>query len=313
MKEDSDEEYIPAVLRRPKVANHTVHESFTADTRDHEDHTFSGMMFDVQCKGPEEGGVPVECLVISTVAVRGDLGPLTVWTTKGSYQRKEHQQDKWDCLYEAEHPPSYEKYTPLRLRAPIRLLPGESCGLYVHSKLPGDDALVYDNQRAQVTHEDAVFRVLPGKAHLSNRPFGRQGMWGFPWRDRREFVGRICYGVRYVLWNPVTEIHQRFPPGFKQANLGQHISQSQQQCGRFSFVPGSRSLPSTGYTTKCCSIFSICANTIGSTAVLQSDCKRKCVMRNANRRHLDMMQGNMSSCGLRVRTAARRVKATAAT
>eukprot|EP00435_Cladocopium_sp_Y103_P022642 s230_g5.t1 len=217
MKGDSDEEYIPAVLRRPKVANHTVHETFTADTRDHEDHTFCGMMFDVQCKGPEEGGVPVECLVICTLAVRGDLGPLTVWTTKGSYQRKEHQQDKWDCLYEAEHPPSYEKYTPLRLRAPIRLLPGESCGLYVHSKLPGDDALVYDNQRAQVTHEDSVFRVLPGKAHLSNRPFGRQGMWGFPWRDRREFVGRILYGVRYVLWNPVTEIHQRFPPGFKQA------------------------------------------------------------------------------------------------
>ena len=31
---------IPAV----QVANHTVHESFTADTRDHEDHTFCGMM-----------------------------------------------------------------------------------------------------------------------------------------------------------------------------------------------------------------------------------------------------------------------------
>lgn len=52
----SDEEYVPAVLRRPKalflranshdqVANHTVHESFTADTRDHEDHTFCGMMW----------------------------------------------------------------------------------------------------------------------------------------------------------------------------------------------------------------------------------------------------------------------------
>ena len=27
-----------------QVANHTVHESFTADTRDHEDHTFCGMM-----------------------------------------------------------------------------------------------------------------------------------------------------------------------------------------------------------------------------------------------------------------------------
>eukprot|EP00438_Fugacium_kawagutii_P015710 Skav235333 [mRNA] locus=scaffold520:700584:701474:+ [translate_table: standard] len=214
---EPDEEYMPAVLRRPKTANHTAHESFTADTRDHEDHTFCGMMFDVQCKGPEEGGVPVECLVITTVAVRGDLGPLTVWTTKETYRKKEHQQEEWECLYEDEHPPSYEKYTDLLLRTPIRLLPGESCGLYVHSKLPGDDALVYDNQRARVTHEDAVFRVLPGKAHLSNRPFGRQGMWGFPWRERREFVGRIFYGVRYVLWNPVTEIHQRFPPGFKRA------------------------------------------------------------------------------------------------
>ena len=27
-----------------QVANHTAHESFTADTRDHEDHTFCGMM-----------------------------------------------------------------------------------------------------------------------------------------------------------------------------------------------------------------------------------------------------------------------------
>ena len=31
---------IPAV----QVANHTVHESFTADTRAHEDHPFCGMM-----------------------------------------------------------------------------------------------------------------------------------------------------------------------------------------------------------------------------------------------------------------------------
>ena len=34
------------VLR--KVANHTIHESFTADTRDHEDHTFCGVMQEAQ-------------------------------------------------------------------------------------------------------------------------------------------------------------------------------------------------------------------------------------------------------------------------
>ncbi|CAJ1330897.1 unnamed protein product [Effrenium voratum] len=233
MHAESEDEYVPSVLRRPKVANHTLHETFTADTRDHEDHTFCGVMFDVQCKGPEEGGVPVECLVITCLAVRGDLGPLTVWTTPDSYRKKEHEAHEWDCIYEAEHPPSNENYQALELRSEIRLQPGESCGLYVHSKLPGDDALVYvphcfhgtarrrscryDNQRSHVSHEDDVFKVLPGQAHLSNRPFGRHGMWGFPWRDRREFVGRISYGVNYRLWNPVLDVHLRFPRSFRQA------------------------------------------------------------------------------------------------
>ena len=81
--------------------------------------------------------------------------------------------------------------------------PGESCGLYVHSTLSGDEAIVYDNQRHQLSHEDDFLAVLPGLAHLSNRPFGSVGMWwGRPWRDRREFVGRLSYGARYTLWNP---------------------------------------------------------------------------------------------------------------
>lgn len=35
-----------------------------------------------------------------------------------------------------------------------------------------------------------------------------------------EKPGRICYGVNYVLWNPVAEIHQRFPPG----TLGREVT-----------------------------------------------------------------------------------------
>lgn len=214
---DSEQEFIPAVLNRPKVANHIIHESFTVDTRDHEDHTFCGIMFDVQCKGAAEGGVPLEFLQIDVISVRGDLGPITVWTTQGSFRKKEHTQDAWECLYEQVHCPSREDYQRLHLSSPIRLSPGETCGLYVHSKLSGDDAIVYDNQRSEVTYEDQSFRVLPGLAHLSNRPFGKHGMWGFPWRERREFVGRISFGVAYMLWNPVKEIHTRFPPDFQNA------------------------------------------------------------------------------------------------
>jgi len=213
---DSDaEEFVPAVMQRPKVANYIVHESFTVDTRDHEDHTFCGVMFDVCCKGRDDDGLPVEFLQIDALSIRGDLGPITVWTTPGSRRRKEHVQDEWTCLHEQDHQASLRDYQRLDLSPPVRLGPGESCGLYVHSKLPGDDAIVYDNQRSRVTYEDKVFRVLPGMAHLSNRPFGRHGMWGFPWRDNREFVGKISYGVGYMLWNPVREVHLWFPDRFR--------------------------------------------------------------------------------------------------
>lgn len=39
----------------------------------------------------------------------------------------------------------------LVLDRPIRLYPGEQCGFYVHSSLPGDEGIVYDNQRNQVS------------------------------------------------------------------------------------------------------------------------------------------------------------------
>jgi len=161
--------------------------------------------------------VPLEFLRIDAISVRGDLGPISVWTVPGTFKGKEHSQKLWNLVYEREHPPSRDNYQVLELVTPIQLKPGESYGVYVHSKLPGDEGIVYDNQRANVTYEDRVLRVLPGMAHLSNRPFGRHGMWGFPWRNNREFVGRFSYGINYTLWNPVNEVHQRFPPEFRQA------------------------------------------------------------------------------------------------
>jgi len=140
---------------------------------------------------------------------------LTVWTTPDSYKGKEHAKDLWELVYEREHGPSHRDYQQLEFMKPVRLSASDGCGVYVHSQLPGDSAIVYDNQRSPLTYEDEVFQVFPGLAHLSNRPFGRRGMWGFPWRDNREFVGRILYGVGYTLWNP--EVHYQFPIDFRNA------------------------------------------------------------------------------------------------
>ena len=124
-----------------------VHESFVVDTRDHEDHTFCGVMFPIVC----ETFLPAEYIEVSSVWVRGQLGPMTVWWTPDSYSGKQECEEAWEKVYEHEHPPNNRDYTELRLDKPIRLRPGERCGLYVHSALPGDEALVYDNQRNHVS------------------------------------------------------------------------------------------------------------------------------------------------------------------
>jgi len=188
------------------------------DTRDHEDHTFCGVMFDCHC----ETNLPAKYVEIQEVKVRGDLGPVTVWTTADTWEGKHEEESAWRKVYQGQHEPTARPrrgqpatYTTLKLTESIRLHPGESCGMYVHSALPGDEGLVYDNAKGPVTYQDKVFKVVPGVAHLSNKPFGSRGMWGRPWRQNREFVGRIEYGVRWRMWSP--EVHRTFPTGFQKA------------------------------------------------------------------------------------------------
>ena len=224
------------VLQLEQHERHLVHESFTVDTRDHEDHTFCGIMFDLECSTV----LPAEYMEVEAVSVRGHLGPMTVWTTPGGFagrplsargqpsyrawpdygdagSEKFETPEAWTRVYAGEHDASPDEYTALRLSEPIRLRPGESCGVYVHSALRGDRGLVYDDQRNDVTHADKVCRVRPGMAHLSCHPFGKRGMWGFAWRHRREFVGQLEYGVKWRRWSPSQHVHLSFPLGFRRA------------------------------------------------------------------------------------------------
>lgn len=213
--DDAEPETLPAVLQRPTIANHIVQERVTVETADHEDHTFCGMMFDVKCIDK----LPIEFLEITSVAVRGALGPMTVRTTPLSYKGKfatEESIRHWTLVYEGRHPPSFSQPVPLEFSSPVRLAAGESCGIFVHSEKPGDDAVVYDNfrsHRPRMRDSSSLLSVLPGMAALDCRPFGQTGIWGEGWRSRREFVGRVGMGVCWRLWNP--ECHHLFPPRFR--------------------------------------------------------------------------------------------------
>jgi len=269
-----------AALNRPKEATYVVHESVTVDTDDREDHTFCGIMFPIKAKSD----LPVRRLVINSISVRGELGPITVWVTKDDYHDDETDAEEakvavaaasrgedgggkkprynlrnstarnggnntnrshgydlrdravlaaksasvargeismrsrdWTQLYSRHHPPSYFEYRTLDLSTnPIILRPGQVRGVYVHSSLPGDRAVVYDNRHHEtVSHEDGFLQILSGRAHVSTRPFGSTPIWGWgnAWRDNREFVGRISYGAVYKLWD--VAVHRTFGTKFQ--------------------------------------------------------------------------------------------------
>ncbi|EKX43392.1 hypothetical protein GUITHDRAFT_60480, partial [Guillardia theta CCMP2712] len=167
-----------------------VHRNVEVETSDYYDHTFAGIMVNIEACN----FLPVDSLYVFSVWVRGDLGPMTVWSTQNGYQGKEESQKDWVCHYSKFHEPSVDQFQEMRLQEPICLKPGDRFGLYVHSACYGDDQIVYDNQRHHVSHSDNFLRILPGKAHLSHEPFSPThenfGGWGRPWRENREFVGR---------------------------------------------------------------------------------------------------------------------------
>eukprot|EP00816_Leptocylindrus_hargravesii_P002383 CAMPEP_0196802042 /NCGR_PEP_ID=MMETSP1362-20130617/1766_1 /TAXON_ID=163516 /ORGANISM="Leptocylindrus danicus, Strain CCMP1856" /LENGTH=336 /DNA_ID=CAMNT_0042173249 /DNA_START=76 /DNA_END=1086 /DNA_ORIENTATION=- len=188
-----------AALTRPTEATYAIHENVTVDTTDYEDHTFCGVMFPIEAQSI----LPVDHIVLESVSIRGALGKLTVWVTKPGANISVDP-DNWIQVYEAEHDPSWRRFVELKLDSKIKVRPGENRGVYVHSKLQGDEAIVYDNQKADYTHQDNFLTIYPGLAHVCNKPFGRTTMWGYgnAWRERREFVGKLNYGAVYKLWNP---------------------------------------------------------------------------------------------------------------
>ena len=85
---------------------------------------------------------------------------------------------------------------------------------YADPRAPRSLLPVYDNQRSRSV-EDQFISILPGVAHLSNTPFSSNAYgWG-AWRDRRQFVGRCSYSIRWLLWNPTREAHLNFKPHFR--------------------------------------------------------------------------------------------------
>jgi hypothetical protein len=196
-----------------KTSNYELNRHFTIATSNNQDHTFNGIMFDIE---HQPGNLPLDFLVIHTLSVRGMLGPVTVWTCKDTFRGKQECPREWTNIYRAIHEPSMRTFQELGLKQTIMLKPRESIGVYVHSGLQNDKGIVYDNKRGS-QGSDEVLGISTAIAHTSSEPFSPHGYWGggWAWRDRRQFVGKISYGVKFLLWQPSDSINSRFPPAFQ--------------------------------------------------------------------------------------------------
>jgi hypothetical protein len=110
---------------RPTEANYTVSEQYEVDTADHEDHTFCGVMFTLTCKQE----LPVEFVEVTSVSVRGQLGPLTVWVAPGGWQGKHEQEHAWQQVFSGTLPPSFHAFAKLAFPTPVLVPSGETIGM----------------------------------------------------------------------------------------------------------------------------------------------------------------------------------------
>lgn len=205
-----------------------VNETSAFDTMDREDHTFSGIMFNVNV----DNCYPLKFCRLDSVSVRGGLGPMKIFVTKFAKRFEETfsgnrcDPSEWQLVYDKEHEPcigrvgrSVERtYAELKLDEPVIIEPNQTFGIYVHSGREDDEGIVYDNSSAahQKINSTGTLKVLPRAfAHLNSEPFNSHSPWGYGngWRQNREFVGKVSFGVKWLLWSP--EIHNKFPKEFK--------------------------------------------------------------------------------------------------
>jgi len=141
--------------------------------------------------------------------------------------------ENWTQIYSNVCPPSNKKLYTLDLsNTPIVIRAGQVRGIYIHSTLPSDKAIVYDKYSQYNNRSfDSNIRILPAMAHLSNSPFSYAPLWEMnreAWRYQRKFVGQIDYDVLYKLWNPSR--HFMFGEKFQCLTMTLFASQRRPHC-----------------------------------------------------------------------------------
>lgn len=107
----------------------------------------SGIMFPIRAKAI----LPIEQIIIQSVAVRGNLGDISIWISNETTSKTNTipesfsiklTQKHWTKVYQNKHKASPRSYQTMDLTKfydkPVSILPGQVRMMYIHSTLESD-------------------------------------------------------------------------------------------------------------------------------------------------------------------------------
>eukprot|EP01051_Picozoa_sp_SAG22_P015402 SAG22_NODE_2006_length_3154_cov_5.008183_1_plen_516_part_00 len=186
-------------------------------------HSYNGVVFDVRSAAPYE-------VVITSIHLGGMLGQVRVFASGRDWHRGEFtrlasrcgwnnsnnvlRRDEWELVGSKLLPAAWDGTRELKLRKPIRLLPGQTRGVYLHSGLPDDLGIQYQSYGRQddVVAQDSCLTVLPGIGHTGSEPFEHYHGW---FRAIRGPAGTFSYTAERRTWQRAS--HHEFPRKFKKS------------------------------------------------------------------------------------------------
>jgi hypothetical protein len=170
------------------------------------DHSYNGIMFDIQAKGPAT-------VQVTSIWVGGLLGPVSIYAClSGSWNGKTTTPNRWILVSEGNYSPSWNIAKEIPLTTPVWIYPTQTRGFYVHSQLMNDRGIQYQScwKGSSPTCENSLIRILPGVGHTSDKPFDGDYGW---FRGPRTLAGAVSYVVYMSLWSP--RVHKEFPDVFQ--------------------------------------------------------------------------------------------------
>jgi len=167
------EEALRKLLEQTSV-DEDVHVLDTGITAAEANHSYNGIIFDVESAGAYE-------VSLRSVSVAGMLGRVQVFARNRAWDsgsrdpsspahwwahRESLSRDGWIRVADQFCRPSWDKPIEILFQVPVILLPHEKRAIYCHSGLPDDLGIQYQSyQKGDIIAEDGIIALHPGLGH----------------------------------------------------------------------------------------------------------------------------------------------------